>query len=212
MTSRAVTVHSSRLTPPSADASQSGTFAVFPLPLHPASATARADALVRENINFIWRFLRRLGLAPSDADDATQRVFVAAVQSIERIHPGSERSFLCSTAARIALKIREASKRTRDVDGEAALDRMADGAPSPEELTDRLRARQLLDQVLEAMPIELKAVFILFEIESMTTAEVADVLGLARGTAASRLRRARADFNQRVSRLESRMRFRQGAR
>ena len=41
------------------------------------------------------------------------------------------------------------------------------------------------------MPLELKAVFILFELERMTTTEVAEVLGIPRGTAASRLRRAR---------------------
>jgi RNA polymerase sigma-70 factor (ECF subfamily) len=212
MTSGALTERSIQSAASSSGTSRSGTFARFPPPVRRVSATARADALVRDNLKFIWRFLRRLGLPPSDADDATQRVFFAAVQSIDRIYPGSERAFLCSTAAHIALKIRESWMRSRAADGEAALDHLADGAPSAEELSDCLRARQFLDEVLDTMPLELKAVFILFEIEDMNIAEVAGVLGLARGTAASRLRRARADFNQRVNRLESRMRFRRGAR
>ena len=190
---------------------ESGMFSVFPLEC-PQPARERADALVRENLQFIWRFLRRLGLAASDADDATQRVFFAAVQKIERIQPGSERAFLCRTALRIALKIQASSKRRREAEHTQALESLADPAPSPEELSDRQRARDLLDQVLEAMPLELRAVFILFEVEHMTTTEIAETLGTPRGTTASRLRRARADFEQRVLRLEARLSFRGASR
>jgi len=191
--------------------SESGMFSRLTLPAC-ESHGPRADALVRENLRFIWRLLRRLGLSPSDADDATQRVFVAAVRHIERIHPGSERAFLFRTAVRISQKIHASSKRRREAEAADALDAVADSAPSPEELSDRHRARLLLDQVLELMPLELKAAFILFELERMTTTEVAEVLGIPRGTAASRLRRARLDFNERVHRIETRIKFRKGER
>src|SRR5262245_11165054 len=39
----------------------------------------RAEQLAREQLRFVWRLARRLGLSPSDADDATQRVFFVAV-------------------------------------------------------------------------------------------------------------------------------------
>jgi RNA polymerase sigma-70 factor (ECF subfamily) len=113
---------------------------------------------------------------------------------------------------RIAYKVHAAAKRRRDSEGAEALDALADSAPSAEDLSERNRARELLDRVLEAMPIELRAVFVLFEVERMSTTEIAETLGIPRGTAASRLRRARVDFDQRVLRLEARMKFREGAR
>ena len=39
----------------------------------------RERALVRDHLNVVWRFLRRLGFSPADADDATQEIFVIAV-------------------------------------------------------------------------------------------------------------------------------------
>jgi RNA polymerase sigma-70 factor, ECF subfamily len=193
------------------DTSESGMFTRLELPrAEPGTGVeaARANALVRDNLRLVWRLLRRLGLSPSDADDATQRVFFTAVQRIERIQLGSERAFVCRTAVRIASKIHAASKKRLESEFADALDALADSTPSLEDLADRHRARQLFDQVLDSMPLELKAVFVLFEIERLSTSEVAEALGIPRGTAASRLRRARVDFEQRVHRLEARIKFR----
>jgi RNA polymerase sigma-70 factor, ECF subfamily len=175
-----------------------------------ADSSARATALVRENLQFIWRILRRLGLSPSDADDATQRVFFTAVQRIDQIQPGCERAFLYRTAARIASKLRAAGAGRFEPNGMEALSALPDSAPTPEDLSDRRNARALLDEVLLGMPTELHTVFVLFEIESLTVSEIAETLDIPRGTAASRLRRARADFDQRVLRLEAQMKFRRG--
>ena len=43
--------------------------------------------------------------------------------------------------------------------------------------------------------------FVLYEIEELTMAEIASVLELPPGTVASRLRRARAAFSERVQRF-----------
>jgi RNA polymerase sigma-70 factor, ECF subfamily len=53
--------------------------------------------------------------------------------------------------------------------------------------------------VLDAMPIELRAVFVLFELEGMTSPEIAAISGLPPGTVASRLRRARERFRELVA-------------
>ena len=50
------------------------------------------------------------------------------------------------------------------------------------------------DEVLDVMPIDLRTVFVLFELEGMSTVEIAPVLGIPVGTASSRLRRAREEF------------------
>jgi len=60
----------------------------------------------------------------------------------------------------------------------------------------------MLDAVLEDMPIDLRVVFILFEVEELSSIEIGRLLGVPTGTVASRLRRARADFQARVAELE----------
>src|SRR5690606_28994610 len=73
--------------------------------------------------------------------------------------------------------------------------------PSVEDLLDQRRARQLLDRALDVLPEKLRAPFVLFAIEGMTRLEVAELLGLAPGTVASRVRQARALFESAVRRL-----------
>jgi RNA polymerase sigma-70 factor (ECF subfamily) len=49
------------------------------------------------------------------------------------------------------------------------------------------------------MDLDLRAVFVLDEIEEMSRAEIAHALGIPEGTVASRLRRARQDFQVRLT-------------
>jgi len=86
-----------------------------------------------------------------------------------------------------------------------------EGLAEPEELVDRRRAREMLDKIVAAMPIDFRVVFVLYEIEGLDTAEIAAIVGIPSGTVASRLRRARADFEGRVARLEARARSRGGS-
>ncbi len=69
-----------------------------------------------------------------------------------------------------------------------------DPGPSPEELADKRQRRLLLDEILEAMPMDLRTVLVLFELEQMTKVEVGGLLEIPVGTAVSRLRRAREEF------------------
>lgn len=78
----------------------------------------------------------------------------------------------------------------------------------PARIIDRKRARLILDDLLAELPEELRAVFVLYEIEGITVPEIAQVLDLAPGTTASRLRRAREAFERGVERHRARQRFR----
>ncbi|MFT3771354.1 MAG: sigma factor-like helix-turn-helix DNA-binding protein [Minicystis sp.] len=51
------------------------------------------------------------------------------------------------------------------------------------------------------MPLDLRAVFVLFELEQATMAEIAAMLDLPPGTVASRLRRAREHFQAAARRI-----------
>ena len=107
------------------------------------------------------------------------------------IRLGSERAFLFGTALRVARMSLRTERRwvlEEDMDVRLSL------APKTEELAERSRAIDLMDQVLARMELDLRTVFILFEIEGLTTPEIAGLLEIPLGTAASRLRRAREAF------------------
>jgi RNA polymerase sigma-70 factor (ECF subfamily) len=161
---------------------------------HPSVAQERAELAA------LWRLLRRLGVSDVDVDDATQQVLLIAAERHSSIVPERRRSFLYGTALRVARAATRRNQRATELDEETLSDIEL---PDAEELVDRHRARAVLDELLARMPFDLRAVFVLFEIEDLSTKEIASVLNLPKGTVASRLRRAREDFTARVSRLEA---------
>jgi RNA polymerase sigma-70 factor (ECF subfamily) len=160
---------------------------------------ARLRELVEGQHDFVWRSVRRLGVPRCDVEDAVQKVFLVAASKLASIRYGSERSFLFQTALRVASDSRRTQRRRREVMEMDGDEEPASQALSSEELLDLRRAREQLDRILDEMPLDLRAVFVLFELEEMTMAEIAKVLGLPPGTVASRLRRARATFQERVN-------------
>lgn len=170
---------------------------------------ARLRALVDAHFDFVWRSVRRFGLAPADADDVAQRVFVVASRKLEGIEHGRERSFLFGTAYRIVREVRRTRARRPEAPLRDELE-VLDPAPNPEEFADRTRARQLLDDVLNDMPLEARSVFVLFELEELSVPEISALLELPVGTVASRLRRGRELFHAAATRLRARARFHGG--
>ena len=165
-------------------------------------AGERLTQLVRTHYDFVWRLLRRTGVPRAEAEDAAQQVFLVAHRRRGVIAPGSERAFLAGTAVRVAADVRRTRRRKpAEVDAEPDA---VDERPGPDELTEEHRARELLDRLLAAMPEELAAAFVLFEIEELSSREIANALGIPKGTVASRLRRAREWFGEAVARERDR--------
>lgn len=152
-------------------------------------------ALVAEHLDFVWRSLRRFGVPAADVDDATQQVFLIANDKLPKILPGSERSFLVGVATRVASHVRRSYHRREAAELRLSVNPL-EQTLNPEELAQRLEARTLLDRVLDAMPEELRAVFVLFELEELSIDQTASLLILPRGTVATRLRRAREVFHE----------------
>ena len=157
----------------------------------PAHERARLRKAFVEHYAGVWRFLRRMGVPADGADDAAQQVFLIALEALPRIVLGSERAFLYSTAVWIAHGMRR--KREREVGG-VDIDLAGSAVSAPDELTDQKRAREVLDRLLEGMELDTRTVFVLFEFDGFTVPEVAKVLAIPVGTAASRLRRSREQF------------------
>ena len=169
-----------------------------------AAREARLREVVRDHLDFTWRSLRRLGLPAPLADDGAQRVFLVLSDRLDDIKVGSERAFLFKTALHVASSEKRAFTRRRETSlGDAD---SVDGAPAPDEALDRHRARGVLERLLEEMEMELRAVFVLFELEELTTAEIAATLEIPMGTVSSRLRRAREEFQRAAKRYQARAR------
>jgi RNA polymerase sigma-70 factor (ECF subfamily) len=167
-------------------------------------AAARFRRMADDHFAIVWRFLRGLGVPSSAADDAAQQVFVAAARRIDDIVPGSERAFLFATARGVARNARRATARRREVQDDDALALLHDEASDPEAALASGQARALLDRLLAEIGDDAREVFVLFELEGMTMAAIAESLGLPPGTVASRLRRAREEFESATKRFRAR--------
>jgi RNA polymerase sigma-70 factor, ECF subfamily len=163
---------------------------------------ASAKELIATHFAFVWRLLRRLGLPNTDADDAAQQVFLVACTKLDQIQSGRERAFLYGCALNQWSKWRAGQRRSRsavDLD-DLGVEHALAHQPDAEHHEDLRRARVLLDQILGELSSDLRSVFVLYELEQLTTFEIADLLQLPRGTVSSRLRRAREEFEKRVAR------------
>jgi RNA polymerase sigma-70 factor (ECF subfamily) len=163
-------------------------------------AAERIRAIVQSQYDFVWRSLRYFGFSETNAEDGAQQVMCILARRIGEIVPGTERSFLFTTAMHVASEGRRAARR-RPVAAEEDVDAVAREMPSIEDLLDQRRAHGLLERIVAALPVDLRAVFVLYEIEELTMAEISVMLALPAGTVASRLRRARAAFEALVRRV-----------
>jgi RNA polymerase sigma-70 factor, ECF subfamily len=167
----------------------------------PKTMKSRLSRLVDDHIDFVARILRNAGTAEADVDDEVQRVFIVLSNRLDDVQVGSEKSFLLQTALHIAARSRRTMARRREVLTDQ-LPQIADPVSTPEELVGRRQMRQTVDHILGQMDNDLRIVFLLYEVEQMTAAEIGTALKIPNGTVASRLRRARAEFRDRVSTLE----------
>jgi RNA polymerase sigma-70 factor, ECF subfamily len=168
----------------------------------------RLRGLIDDHADFVFRTLRRLGLPSDAADDASQRVFITLSMRLCDVRPGAEQAFLFKTAVYLASRARRGvARRREDLTDDPGAD-LADPSPTAEELVDKMQARALLDRALDGMDDDVRAIFILFELEGKSTAEIAEMLDAKAGTVASRLRRGREHFEAFIKRLQARDRSR----
>jgi RNA polymerase sigma-70 factor (ECF subfamily) len=162
-----------------------------------AERADRAENLA-SHLDFLWRFACRMGVGAAAAEDIAHEAFVIALSRIDTITPGKERSFLLSVVVNMTRRERQRGARHEELVDEPE----APPADAPDRVLDDKRARALLDRSLDALDDSLRAVFVLHEIEEETMADIAELLDLAPGTVASRLRRAREEWKRATERLK----------
>jgi len=161
---------------------------------------ARLERIFNSHHATVWRALCRRGLPPDAAEDATQETFLLAAERLDDIPPESERAFLIGTALRVAHTLGRKTVRWQldeDMDQRLAVSR---------DTGDRRADRQLCDLVLAKVDPDLVEVFVLYEIEGLTSPEIAQLLEIPLGSVASRMRRAREQFRAAAARVEKSLR------
>lgn len=176
------------------------------MPNHKQRAPSDGTQLILAHFDFIWRLLRRLGLAPVDADDVAQQVFMTATRKLTQIVPGRERTYLYGIALRALANFKRKARHHREQLG-TELSGLLDSAPLPDEAAELRAARDLADELLAKLPPELRRVLVLASIEQLELSEIAELEEIPQGTAASRLRRARERFKAELSEVRQRMPF-----
>jgi len=151
--------------------------------------------LYRDNFQYVWRCLRRLGVHQSSVDDAAQDVFLVAPRKLDSFEGrSSHKVWLFAIALRVA-------KEHRRRDTRLELDPDALGVATHPDTTLDLRQRaNLLDRILDCLNDEQREVFVMAEIEQWSAPEIAAALSLKLNTVYSRLRLARAQFERALAR------------
>jgi RNA polymerase sigma-70 factor (ECF subfamily) len=165
----------------------------------PAERDRTLRTWVDRHLDFVARVLRNAGTPAAEVDDAVQRTFIVAARRFADVIPGSERGFLLRIALNEAAHARRSAARRREVPASELPERI--DLSTPELLTNLKRQRKVLERILDRLEPELRTVFVLFELEELTMAQIAGALEIPPGTVASRLRRAREQFRTHLAEL-----------
>ena len=146
----------------------------------------------------LHRLSRRYARSEADAEDLTQEVFIAVSQGIAGFRRDAK---LTTWIYRIALNLCLKHCGRRDQTPPVALDDLmlaADGARGPERMTMNADLRREIDDALDSLTDGHREVVILHELNGLTYAECATVLGVPLGTVKSRLFNAFARLRGRL--------------
>ena len=165
------------------------------------------EEICAAHMDFVWRNLRRLGVAEASIDDAVQDVFLVVHRRLCEFEERSRMTtWLFAIVLRVAATHRRSAQRRRHRINEvapAALEAVADReGEGPLELVARREARELLHRLLGQLDDDKRAMLVSVDLEQMSVPEAALALRLNLNTAYSRLRAARAAFNEAVARRQ----------
>jgi RNA polymerase sigma-70 factor, ECF subfamily len=158
------------------------------------SCAVTISALVAQHHLDVYRYAFRLSGTPEEAEELTQQVFLAAQENLAQLRqPEAARSWLFTILKRRFLKERQRRKPVLAGDLQLNLENIAEPAPLADQI-DRERLQQALDE----LPPEHRAVLVMFYFEAASYREIAERLELPSGTVMSRLARAKARLRERL--------------
>jgi len=183
---------------------------VIPSLSEPAPGEARVQISVTQvherHGEFVWRTLHRMGIREPHIEDVYQEVFLVVHR---RLHTFSGQcaitTWLYEICFRVAAGYRRKAHFRREelVSDWAELDISDPRSASPERRLVAARQAKQLERILDDMPLEYRVVFVMFEIEGLSSEQIAESVGAPLGTVYSRLYRARKRFAKALTRLRS---------
>jgi len=186
-----------------------------------ASADSRADAellaaarggdkaafaaLAERHGERLRRFLQTMTGDDHAAEDLRQEALRKALERLDQVaDPQRFASWLLAIAVNGCRNFLrdEVARRARGGDGDAALDQLPD-AGRRSALSSLVRREQaaLLALAVDRLPILLREAFVLFHVEGLPYAQIAELTGVAGGTLQVRVHRAKALLRQQLGAL-----------
>jgi RNA polymerase sigma-70 factor (ECF subfamily) len=155
------------------------------------------EALVRAYQKPIYNYTYRMTGNRQDAQDLTQETLVRVCTSISGFQGNSRfSSWVYRIASNLCVDRLRRRHRTLSLDATVGEEELAwqvpDQSPGPESLAEQADLGRAIQQGLERLSYEHRAVVILHDMRQLTYGEVAEALRCPVGTVKSRLSRARA--------------------
>ncbi len=171
--------------------------------LDDASAVAEAvvddvERLVRRHARFVFGVAYSVLRNREDAEDAAQETFLRLSRQRNLAEIRDVRLWLARVAWRVAV---DRTRKHRELSGEEAsqlLEATADAAPGAEQVVLERQMKDLLDRMIAGLPRELREVVLLTTVQEMSSADVAEVLGIPEGSVRQRMFRARQILREKM--------------
>ncbi len=176
-----------------------------------AGDAAAFELIMRRYNQRLYRIARAILRDPSEAEDVVQEAYVRAYTRLADFNgPDGFGAWLSRIASNEALgRIR---KRGRVVaiddwrrgggesdDDERGIETMPSPSPGPERLAASAELRSVIEDAIDGLPDDFRAVFVLRAVEGLTVAETAVSLGIVEATVKTRLHRARRLLRERIA-------------
>ena len=167
------------------------------------------EELVRRYDRNVFRIAQHITQNREDAEDVVQDAFLKAYQNLPRFQ---EQSKFYTWLVRIAVNEALMKLRKRRPERFVSLDEdvkteddslpreVADWSPNPEQLYNQEELRDILSRTIQGLPPTFRTVFVLRDVEGLSTEETAEALELSVPAVKSRLLRARLQLRERLNR------------
>src|SRR5271170_2227795 len=168
------------------------------------------EELVRRYDRNIFRIAQHITQNREDAEDVVQDAFLKAYGNLAQFQEQSKfYTWLVRIAVNEALmKLRRRRpERTVSLDQEVRTEEdsmpreVADWSPNPEQQYNQSELREILSKTIQGLPPGFRTVFVLRDVEGLSTEETAEALDLSIPAVKSRLLRARLQLRERLGRF-----------
>ncbi len=147
------------------------------------------ETVVRTHARLVFRVAYSVLRNREDAEDAAQETYIRLMrQDLSKI--AEPRLWLARVVWRIAVdRVRKHPVQSLDTDEQ--YHEIADAAPRADQTVLEAELQAQLEKMIEALPKALREAVRLSTVDGMTSADVAQVLGIPEGTVRTRMSRAR---------------------